>query len=159
MDRVRNLSGNFFENEAVPNGDSEPKKKVDPSQRVLRLGYGLRNDFSEYVAFAKIEFLKKRQKKNHHREYQCWLEWIIIVFLLFDLQAYTQLECPLAVPTVWAMWTNHEKLSDGHVSSTFFNFDSDKHKRNTFLLNGNDFWSTGKYKIRQVNGSRGTSPH
>lgn len=35
MDRVRNLSKNFFEYEAV-NGDTN-NKKVDPSQRILRL--------------------------------------------------------------------------------------------------------------------------
>lgn len=35
MDRVRCLSGNFFDLEGSSNGDNE-SKKVDPSQRVLR---------------------------------------------------------------------------------------------------------------------------
>lgn len=38
MDRVRNLSGNFFEFEAISNGDGDTKK-IDPSQRVLRLWF------------------------------------------------------------------------------------------------------------------------
>lgn len=47
MDRVRNLSKNFFDFEAVPNGNGE-SKKVDPSQRQLRL----RKTCYTFISFA-----------------------------------------------------------------------------------------------------------
>lgn len=61
MDRVRNLSGNFFEFEAIPNGNGDAKK-VDPSQRVLRLWY-IENELICEMNFFRVRW-KKWIEKN-----------------------------------------------------------------------------------------------
>lgn len=79
----------------------------------------------EYVLLQINKWILNKKKQFYLYECGSEVEIYLVKFIMFIfvvlsidyLQAYAQLERSITISTIWAMWTNHEKLGNGHVSA------------------------------------------